>query len=324
MTFHFQRGGTDRGWRDATWRPWHRASFAGQLPRRRLRLVPAAVIAILLASAAPPASASYYYSLYQNDNGFDTCAAKTQAMLTAWWNGTPWYEIGMYLGGSVGQSLGCYDGSAAVDRALNTGYGTTLYWYGPQLGPPCNMRSFAHYISLNTTTAYNQGVSEANAANSAAVAAGLPTGTRIFYDMEAYYANSGCRAAAASFINGWDYQLGANTAFWGAAYGSSCASYVSDWATIGNVPNAVSPSDTNPNDPEGGLDNGSVYGYPCLSDGLWIYDQRVGQFSYDTRDAYGGLLTYNGVTLSAIDENCADSYLPSIFGTQSRSCSDVV
>lgn len=238
-------------------------------------------------------------------------------MLTAWWTGTPWWDIGMYLGGSVGASLGCNDGAAAVDRALNTGYGATLYWYGPQLGSGCQIRSFSHYISLNTTTAYNQGVTEANAANTAAIAAGLPVLTRIFYDMEAYYANSGCRAAAKSFIDGWDHQLAFNTAFWGAAYGSSCASYVSDWTTIANVPIAISPADTNPNITSGGLDNGSAYGYPCLSDGLWVNDQRVGQFSYDTDG------TYNGVHFN-IDENCADSYLPSIFGTESSGCSDVL
>jgi hypothetical protein len=98
---------------------------------------------MLLSSAAPPASA-YSDQPYQETNGFDTCTAKTQNMLTAWWTGTPWYEIGVYLGGSVGQSLGCYDGVAAVDRALDTGYGVVLYWYGPQLGGTCRIRDFSH------------------------------------------------------------------------------------------------------------------------------------------------------------------------------------
>ena len=61
-----------------------------------------------------------------------------------------------------------------------------------------------------------------------------------------------------------------------------------DWATIANVPIAVSPADTNPNITSGGLDNGSAYGYPCLSDGKWKYDQRVGQFSYVNRTDFGG------------------------------------
>jgi hypothetical protein len=275
-----------------------------------LLVVVAALLGGLLTPQAPrAAAATYYAALYQTTNGFDTCAAKTQTMLSDWWVGTPWWDIGVYLGGSVGQSVGCYDGAAAVDRALNTGYGVTLYWYGPQLGPPCNIRSFSHYISLNTTTAYNQGVAEANSANSAAVAAGLPVNTPIFYDMEAYYANSGCRAASHAFINGWDYQLGVNTAFWGSAYGSSCASYPSDWAS-GNVPYSISPSDTQ-------LDNGSQYGYPCLSNGYWSQHQRVGQFSTDNH-------TYNGYNLW-VDENCADAYLPSTFsGGVSSTCSDVL
>lgn len=271
----------------------------------------ATLVGGVLTAQAPPASATTYYdSLYQTVNGFDTCSAKTQTMLSDWWNATPWWDIGVYLGGSVGQTLGCYDGAAAVDRALNTGYGVTLYWYGPQLGSPCNIGTYSSYISLNTTTAYNQGVAQANSANSAAVAAGLPGGTRIYYDMEAYYANSGCRAASQAFINGWDYQINVNTAFWGAAYGSSCASYPSDWASIANVPLAVSPSDTQ-------LDNGSQFGYLCLSDSYWSQHQRVGQFSTDNA-------TYNGYNMW-VDENCADAYLPSTAsGGVSNSCSDVL
>jgi len=112
-------------------------------------------------------------------------------------------------------------------------------------------------------------------------------------------------------------------AYWGAAYGSSCASYPTDWAGISNVPAAISPSGANASDPNGGLDNGSAYGHTCLNDGLWPNDQRVGQFSYDTSDANGNPLIYNGVHLPAIDENCADSYLPSKFGTESNTCRDI-
>jgi hypothetical protein len=273
-----------------------------------------ALLGVFLVPQTPhAASAAYYAEVYQTTNGFDTCDAKSQTMLSDWWNGTPWWEIGMYLGGSVGRSLGCYDGAAAVDAALNTGYGVVPYWYGPQLGSPCNMRPFSSYISLNTATAYSQGVSEANSANSAARAAGLPLGTPIFYDMESYNGYSECRAAASAFINGWDYQLNKNTAFWGSAYGSSCASYPSDWASIPNVPFSISPSDAQGT----GLDNGSVYGYPCLSDRAWAYHQRVGQFSQDSH-CYNNYFLY-------IDENCADAQLPTKYGGGvASSCSDLL
>ena len=287
------------------------------------RLVSTAVIAILALSSAPHASA-FNNTLYGNTNGFDTCLAKSQTMLTAWWNGTPWFEIGMYLGGSVGHDKGCNDGAAAVDRALNTGYGVTLYWYGPQNGSGCQLSTFTHYFSSNTTTAYNQGVAEADLAKAAADAAGLPFATRIFYDMEGYRTSgTNCRAAAKSFINGWDHELFYNSSYYGAAYGSSCASYPTDWAGIANVPEAISPSGANASDSDGGLDNGSAYGYTCPSNGLWTNHQRVGQFSYDTKDANGNPLIYNGVHLSAIDENCADSYLPSPRSDTSLTCSDI-
>jgi hypothetical protein len=275
-----------------------------------------ALLAGFLTPQAPRAEAAYYTVLYHTTNGFDTCAAKTQTMLSDWWNGTPWWDIGVYLGGSVGHSVGCDDGAAAVDRALNTGYGVVLYWYGPQLGPPCNVTTYSNYISLNTTTAYNQGVSEANSASSAASAAHLPYASIIFYDMEGYYANSGCRAASKAFINGWDHQLFYNTAWNDGAYGSSCSSYVSDWASIANVPTSISPSDANP---PPGLDNASVDGYPCLSNSLWSQHQRVGQ------NSNAGFHKYNNYGIY-VDENCTDTYyLPSpLSGGVSAGCSDVL
>ena len=273
------------------------------------------------AARVAPTQVSYNNALYGSANGFDTCAAKTSSMLSDWWNGTPWWEIGVYLGGSEGQHQGCYDGAYDVDLALSYGYGVTLYWYGPQIGDGCQLpnsiKPFMYFFSgSNTTTAYNQGVAEADSASASATAAHLPAGVRIFYDLEAYNGTSTCRAAAKSFINGWDHEMALNTSFWGAAYGSSCASFVSDWASIASVPIAISPSDVGGGQNDGGLDNGSAFGYPCLSDGAWTNDQRVGQFSIDNH-------TY-GSTALTIDENCADSYLPSTQTGVNSTCSDVL
>lgn len=267
-----------------------------------------------------PAEVSYNNALYTTTNGFDTCAAKTNQMLSDWFNGTPWYDIGVYLGGSEGQHKKCYDGAFAVDLALSYGYGVTLYWFGPQIGGTCPLQGtgFTHFFSgSDTTAAYNAGVAEADSASSSATAGHLPVGSRIFYDMEAYSGTSTCRAAAKSFINGWDHELNVNTPFFGAAYGSSCGSSPADWATIANVPIAISPADANANLPDGGLDNGSAFGYPCLSDAAWTTHQRVGQFSIDFGHKYGS-------TTQAVDENCADSYLPSNSTAVSGTCSDVL
>ena len=67
--------------------------FAVLRQTQRLRVVPFALVAVLAASGTPPVVA-FNNSLYQNTDGFDTCASKSQTMLNAWWNGTPWLDIG--------------------------------------------------------------------------------------------------------------------------------------------------------------------------------------------------------------------------------------
>lgn len=260
-------------------------------------------------AAARQAHASGNNGVYVNTNGFDTCNNMTHAQLYDWWNGTPWWHIGMYLGGSVGTAVRCGPmSSAQINDAIGIGFGVVLFWYGPQMASPCAEKPYAHYISLNTTTAYNQGVSEADAASRAASAAGVPVNAEIYYDMEGFYGDSGCVTAAQAFVNGWDSELRYNTPFAPSVYGSSCSSYISSYASITNKPDDIAPADQN--------DVPGVYNQACLPNTEWVHDQRIAQFSGEDYMGFGGYVQY-------FDEACSDGSLVTAGGNTSATCTDV-
>ena len=150
------------------------------------------------------------------------------------------------------------------------------------------------YISLNVTTATTQGENEAAAAATKALSYGLPSGSTIYFDLEAFtnHSGSGCLAAAQNFVNGWAYQTYYHTAFYAGLYGSSCASFLSDMASHSSVPSAIAPSDNN-HSPTG------VYGLSCLPDGMWSLHQRIHQTTHTVHKQFNGDWLY-------VDEDCAD------------------
>jgi hypothetical protein len=76
-------------------------------------------------------------------------------------------------------------------------------WVGLQ--PPCTPAGKYYVFSYNTTTAYNQGYSEARSAHVAAVGLHFTNDTPMVYDLEAGWdtTNSSCVAAAKAFVRGW-------------------------------------------------------------------------------------------------------------------------
>ena len=81
-------------------------------------------------------------------------------------------------------------------------------------------------MSSDVTTAFGQGVSEANLAVERLAALGLTdpdkTGSAVYYDIEHYGTNSACRAAVNAFMNGWVSQLH-RVGMWQAFMAPHCA-----------------------------------------------------------------------------------------------------
>jgi len=262
----------------------------------RVALVACAVLLVstpgVLHTPVARAATDYYAE------GFDTCTDPlTNAKLLAWWNNTPIWTVGLYLGGEDGATVGCTGLTPTTwGYALSLGYGIEPFWYGAQMNPSqgCGEGDpgLPAYVSLNTNTAYVQGESEASqAAVAAGTQYGVPYGSVIYLDLEAFYNNSGCVAAAESFVQGWDNYLDSVTQFVPGLYGSSFASYLSNM-TNAPVPAAIAPADP-------GVDYTGVYGLQCLSDGLWNQNQRIHQDTGEVWTQFGGQYL-------SVDEDCAD------------------
>lgn len=136
-------------------------------------------------------------------------------------------------------------------------------------------------------------------------ALGFTEFTVIYYDMEGYDTGNGqCRNAVNSFMSGWGAALKQNTRRAGA-YGSTCGSAVSDWASLGNnVPDYVWLAEWN------GYNNRSVYAVSCVPSGYWVLEQRHHQYLYAGTESYGGY------PIGEVDRNCAEGR---VAGAQSLS-----
>lgn len=146
-----------------------------KLTRSLSLVVLVAASCIALVSHGTPVGATTGESVYVNAQGFDTCMHLSGAQYDDLWNGSPLYMYGAYIGyGSGGIQVGCTGNSTATFlHSINIGFGIIPFYFGLQMGGACNMGGFTHTISLNTATAYSQGVNEANSAAGTANALGL-------------------------------------------------------------------------------------------------------------------------------------------------------
>jgi hypothetical protein len=80
---------------------------------------------------------------YSDRQGFDTCFLPNPSEMSAWWGNSPYYEVGLFIGGS---NRGC---KAHNDQVLNANWISTVQkqgwnfiptWVGPQA--PCTEHNF--------------------------------------------------------------------------------------------------------------------------------------------------------------------------------------
>lgn len=226
---------------------------------------------------------------------FDTCDNPTLSQMKEWWYKSPYWSVNIYIGG-VARLCDNLDLTPEWVRAVMAqGWALIPTWVGPQA--PCSR--FISKFSYDPTEAYQQGRAEAEAASLEAARLGLtsagPGSTIVYYDLEGYSSTSttACRTAVKSFVNGWVermHELGSPA----GVYGGSCSSYMSDWATIANVPDDVwiawwTEDEYTP--------DVSVWDIICLSDTLWSGNQRLRQYAGDHGETWGT------VTLSDIDSD---------------------
>lgn len=238
--------------------------------------------------------------------GFDSCTLPSAGQMQNWITNSPYRVWNLYMGGSSRGNCGVLTASF-ISHLAQQGWKFIPTWVGPQAS--CTTIFGATRMSSNPTVAYDQGISEANAAIDRAASLGLTladaSGAIIYYDLEAYDPDdTACRNAASAFISGWSGQLRARGNQAGV-YGSPCGSALSDFAGVSHVPDAIWAAHwiyTSYNR------NATVWDLACLSNTLWTNSQRIRQYTGGHDEAWGG------VTLN-IDSSVLDGIVATICPT---------
>jgi hypothetical protein len=250
----------------------------------------AAALVLLAAAASLPATGPAYasYGISQR-KGFDACGVGSTANADAFWLNTPYWNMGLYLGGSS-YGTGCTRWSTAqVTTLRGQGWQFLPIWVGPQA--PCT--GFPSRFSSDPTTAYTEGSNEASAAYTTISNLGWDVASApIIYDLEGFdTTNSTCVNAAKQFISGWVHVLHLAPAQTAGVYGSTCASDLAAFAGIADVPDFIDGAQWD--------GNTSTASLACISSSAWANRQRHKQYLGGHNE------TWNGVTLN-VDSDCSN------------------
>lgn len=226
--------------------------------------------------------------------GFDIASLPTTTDMSDWFITTPYYAIGVYLGGE--NSDGTAPGISWLSSVMGEDWAVWLLWVGPQ--SQCAGSEYTHF-SNSLGSAQSAGEAQADAAVAAASVRNFGD-EYIVYDMEALNTNdpnyAACVSAAQSFINGWEYEMHTVHGQHGAAYGSSCEPPMTDYTAHSNIPEAIFPGDW----------YHSMYAtspISCVPNNYWDQNQRVHQWSQNSALRF---LPGDSGPAAIIDEDCLD------------------
>jgi hypothetical protein len=204
--------------------------------------------------------------------GFDTCAAPSGATMKDWL-ASPYRSIGVYIGG-VNRACAQANLTAAWIRAIQAeGWHYFPLYVGLQA--PC-VAGFGD-ATISAGSAAAEGSAAADDAVTQATGLGIPAGTPIIFDMEAY--RGGCGAAVTTFLSAWDRELHAK--------GYAAGVYES-FSNIGDLSGAAGQM-TEPDvihyaDWDGQATTASSY----MPSAMWTSHQRIHQYQGGHNEKWGG------------------------------------
>lgn len=243
---------------------------------------------LLLLAVSREADADVIVSQKQ---GFDKCFVPTIAQMQRWWDFSPYWNVNVYIGGSVRACAQTNLTPNWVAKVHQQGWNFIPTWVGPQA--PCT--GYPDRISWNTGTAFNQGRAEADKAINVATNLGFTSPMIIYYDMEGYPDNTACYNAVNAFFNGWGQRMRERNHRAGG-YGSACASGMQAWGDIQNWPHSIWAAHWIYGSFRRSAD---VWNVACIPNSYWRNHQRIRQYAGDHNEVWGGL-TFN------IDSNALD------------------
>jgi Domain of unknown function (DUF1906)/FG-GAP-like repeat len=220
--------------------------------------------------------------------GFDTCANPALDKMEAWLR-SPYRTIGIYIGGI---NHGCKSQTLSADwvaSAARMGWSFIPTYVGLQA--PCT----SYTNKIDAAQANGEGASAASDAVSRADLFGLPSGSPIYFDMEAFsYSTTSCRQAVQKFLSSWTYRLH-KLGYLSGVYGSA-GSTMRSLVDVYNDPNYYRPDAIWNAHWD---DRATVFGDSFIPDTMWANHQRLHQYHGGHQE------TWNGVTIN-IDNDFLD------------------
>lgn len=288
------------------------------MSRRTLGAVAGAVTLALLCALAPASAAEAAGRPTPGSFtgfAFDARCAPSNTEMDAWRTASPFWGVGIYIGGSNRQCKDQVNLDAAwVRRQSRRGWRVLPIWVGPQAS--CAQQQYASVVSPSPAGGYRaarrEGRRQAFRAVRAARGLGIAAGSTLWYDMEDYpLADDDCRRSVLNFLSSWSrrlHQLG----FVSGVYANVAAAIASiDFA------DKVSPAAyVEPDQIWYAWDNGRADTWirrSWVRPSSWSPHRRIHQFRLD-RSA-----TYGGVTLS-IDRSFMDVGRGSVAPPPRRTC----
>jgi hypothetical protein len=205
-------------------------------------------------------------------SGFDACAAPGLPVMSKWL-ASPYRAIGVYIGG-VNRACA----QAYLTPAWLTSIGQQGWHYFPiypGLQSSCVLASGDATIS--TSQAAAQGAAAASDAAAKAAALGIPRGSPLIYDMEAYA--PACDGQVITFLSAWDARLHARGYLAGVYESETNIGALAAAAQTMTEPDVLYYADW-----DGDATTSSSY----LPAGMWTHDQRLHQYLGGHNATYGG------------------------------------
>lgn len=270
----------------------------------------------------PPPTTSLHYT---ERLGFDEHNVASIATMGTWWNSSPFFDIGIYVGGAnyCGQWNATHTqcisrpdpglNASWVSQAQAQGWGFFPLWVGPQ-APCVNGTGFGKFTSVNAAA---QGTTNADNAAAAIAALGLSHSV-VFYDMENYTddAQHACSTAVRAFLTAWVQEMTVDGFQTTAVYGNPGPAQ-NDFRQISGLTQAWISATPGANKPPRVTIWGLGSGSNALSDSFWNNRQRAHQFLIDIGSVSAGFVTYGGVsTGQSIDYDVENLQIPGGSGTK--------
>ena len=259
-------------------------------PHRRAALV---VLPLVVALLGLPQAASVATRVTPGDFtgfAFDTCRTPDSPTMDAWRTSSPFWGVGVYLGGQATRCDNAELTGPWVNRQSRRGWRILPIWVGPQAA--CSTVPYEADIVADPARSYvaaaRQGRRNADAAVAAAAEIRIGARSTLWYDIEDFdLADDDCRRSTLTFLSAWTQRLHAR------GYVSGVYSNVSAAVDALDYADTVSPGSYLLPDRiwfawENGRANTAIDRRWVRGDN-WTPRARIHQYDLDTVAEYGGV-----------------------------------